>query len=44
MLAVLQDYSSAVDFFGKSNDYCGQHHITWHNSGICFYYLVSTVR
>lgn len=25
---LLQDYASAIDFFNKSNETCGAHHIT----------------
>lgn len=34
----LKDYAAAVEFFGKSNELCGQHHVTWHNLGICYYH------
>lgn len=35
----LRDYASAIEFFNRSNETAGPHHITWHNAGICFFYL-----
>lgn len=34
----LHDFPGAVAFFTKSNEYCGDHHITWYNAGICYFY------
>jgi hypothetical protein len=38
----VQDYNSAIQFFSKSNELCGEHHVTWYNIGICYYYMVCT--
>lgn len=38
MLMGLKEYSSAVEFFKRSAELCGQHHVTWHNMGICLFY------
>lgn len=35
----LKEYASAVEFFKRSQELCGSHHVTWHNMGICLYYL-----
>lgn len=34
------DYNSAIQYFSKSNELCGEHHVTWYNIGICYYYMV----
>ena len=39
LLMGLKEYNTAIEFFRKSNDACGEHHVTWHNMGICNYYL-----
>jgi Tetratricopeptide repeat len=39
LLMGVRDYQSAIDFFARSNELCGEHHVTWHNMGICCYYL-----
>lgn len=39
LLMGLKDYRSAISFFERSNEVCGQHHVTYHNLGICCYYL-----
>ncbi len=39
LLMGLKEYVLAVDFFRRSHEACGEHHVTWHNTGICFYYL-----
>ena len=39
LLMGLKEYVMAVDFFKRSHDACGEHHVTWHNTGICFFYL-----
>ena len=41
LLMGLKDYASAVEFFKRSNEACGEHHVTWHNMGICYYYIDS---
>jgi tetratricopeptide (TPR) repeat protein len=38
MLMGLKEYGSAVEFFKRSAELCGQHHVTWHNMGICLFY------
>lgn len=35
----LQDFRSALEFFQRSNELCGEHHVTWHNAGMCWYFL-----
>ncbi len=39
LLMGLKEYVMAVDFFKRSHEACGEHHVTWHNMGICFFYL-----
>jgi len=39
LLMGLKDYRGAVGYFERSNELCGQHHVTYHNMGICCYYL-----
>ena len=39
LLMGLKEYVLAVDFFKRSHEACGEHHVTWHNTGICFFYL-----
>lgn len=34
-----QRHQDAIEFFERSNEYCGHHHVTWHNLGICCYYI-----
>jgi hypothetical protein len=34
----MRDYPAAIEFFNKSNELCGQHHVTWHNMGICYFF------
>lgn len=38
LLMGLKEYAGAVEFFKRSQELCGQHHVTWHNMGICLYY------
>jgi hypothetical protein len=40
LLMAVRDYSSAIDFFSRSNELCGEHHVTYHNMGICYFYQV----
>lgn len=40
LLMSMRDYPTAVEFFAKSNELCGAHHITWHNMGMCHFYMV----
>ena len=35
----LKDYKAACEFFVASNATCGDHHVTWHNIGMCHFYL-----
>ena len=35
----MRDHAAAVDFFNQSNKIAGEHHVTWHNIGICLYFL-----
>ena len=39
-LTKLQDYAGAIRVFERSNELCGDHHVTWFNIGICHYYRV----
>jgi Tfp pilus assembly protein PilF len=39
LLMGLKEYVLAVEFFRRSHEACGEHHVTWHNMGICYYYL-----
>lgn len=39
LLMGLKDYRTAVGYFERSNALCGEHHVTYHNMGICWYYL-----
>lgn len=34
----LRDYEASIQLFKKSIDLCGEHYVTWHNLGICYYY------
>lgn len=34
----LRDYEASIKLFKKSIDLCGEHYVTWHNLGICYYY------
>lgn len=38
MMMGLKEYAGAIEFFKRSQELCGQHHVTWHNMGICYYY------
>jgi tetratricopeptide (TPR) repeat protein len=40
LLMGVRDYAAAADFFHRSNELCGEHHVTFHNMGICYFYLV----
>eukprot|EP00903_Cladosiphon_okamuranus_P010916 g10311.t1 len=35
----LKDFSSAAELFRDSQRYCGVHHVSWYNMGVCFFYL-----
>lgn len=39
LLMGLRDYATAIDFFSHSVEVCGQHHVTYHNMGLCYYYM-----
>jgi hypothetical protein len=39
LLMGLKEYKAAAEFFVASNTNCGDHHVTWHNIGMCFFYL-----
>lgn len=34
----LRDYEASIKLFKKSIDLCGEHYVTCHNLGICYYY------
>ena len=38
LLMGIKDYEHAVELFAKSNEFCGTHHVTCHNMGICEFY------
>lgn len=38
LLMSMKHYAEACKFFESSNMFCGEHHVTWHNLGICMYY------
>lgn len=38
LLMGLKDYERAEEYFGQSNAVCGEHHVTFHNIGICRFY------
>ena len=38
LLMGIKDYEHAVELFAKSNEFCGVHHVTCHNMGICEFY------
>ena len=35
----LKMYSAAIEFFDRSISICGEHHVTFHNMGMCYYFL-----
>ena len=35
----LKDYRTSIRLFDASTEHCGEHHVTYHNQGICFFYL-----
>jgi len=35
----LKDYRTSIRLFDASTNYCGAHHVTYHNQGICYFYL-----
>jgi tetratricopeptide (TPR) repeat protein len=35
----LRRYDEGIKFFVNSNKYCGEHHVTWYNIGICRSYV-----
>lgn len=35
----LRDYETSIRLFRKSMSLCGEHYVTWHNLGICYYYI-----
>ena len=35
----LKDFTNALQLFDQSILYCGEHHITYYNKGICQYHL-----
>ena len=42
ILMNLREYSAALRNFKRSRLYCGPHHVTAHNEGLCHYYLGDT--
>eukprot|EP00501_MAST-03F_sp_TOSAG23-6_P002213 GSMAST32.ASY1.ANO1.2313.1 assembled CDS len=38
VLMALHQYKMALVAFETSNSFCGFHHVTWHNMGICYHY------
>lgn len=34
----LKEYGRAISFFTDSQSFCGEHHVSWYNMGICFNY------
>eukprot|EP01138_Halocafeteria_seosinensis_P010471 gb/GECG01010691.1/.p1 GENE.gb/GECG01010691.1/~~gb/GECG01010691.1/.p1 ORF type:complete len:620 (+),score=83.99 gb/GECG01010691.1/:1-1860(+) len=39
MLMGLKMYTAALEFFDRSLSICGEHHVTYHNMGMCHYFL-----
>ena len=35
----LSDYVTARELFTQSNATAGEHHVTWHNIGLCWWFL-----
>ena len=35
----LNEYAVALELFQDSNNYVSEHHVTWHNMGVCCFYL-----
>ena len=35
----MRDHASAVEFFRRSHELCGAHHVTWHNMDICYHFI-----
>ena len=35
----LRDYETSIELFKKSMELCGNHYVTWHTLGICYYYI-----
>ena len=35
----LKDYRTSIRLFEASTEHCGAHHVTYHNQGICYFYL-----
>ena len=35
----LKEYALALELFQDSNNCVSEHHVTWHNMGICCFYL-----
>ena len=33
----IRDYANALKFYRSSSDNIGEHHVTWHNMGLCYY-------
>lgn len=33
-----QEYDKAISLFSDSNENCADHHVTWHNMGMCYEY------
>lgn len=40
----LRDYETSIQLFKKSIELCGEHYVTWHNLGICYYYMDDLVE
>ena len=39
LLMALTEYGAALTLFAHSRAHCGQHHVTSHNEGLCFFHL-----
>eukprot|EP00953_Heterococcus_sp_UTEX-ZZ885_P033093 17241-Heterococcus_DN1.PRE.3 len=39
ILMGLKDFAQAAELFKASHQYCGVHHVSWYNCGVCYYYL-----
>ena len=35
----LNEYAVALELFQDSKNYVSEHHVTWHNMGVCCFYL-----
>ena len=34
----LEEYDAALALFRDSRRLCGEHHVSWYNCGICYFY------